>query len=104
MVTITAGAKNNPVNVLALVFRDITVILSLAEIVETMTTLANVTTRSLNHLHADLAVRYGKTAGRQPRPGATSSVIGMGEAGRELNDISDVDYTFRVPRSRRCCL
>ena len=81
-----------------LVFRDIADGASLAEIVETMTTLADVTTLfALNHLHADLAVRYGSPVGSQGQA-QHLAIIGMGKlGGRELNVSSDVDYIFVYP-------
>ena len=81
-----------------LVFRDIADGASLAEIVETMTTLADVTTVfALNHLHNELSVRYGSPLGRQGQP-QHLAIIGMGKlGGRELNVSSDVDYIFVYP-------
>ena len=81
-----------------LAFRDIADGASLAEIVETMTTLADVTTLfALNHLHADLAVRYGSPVGSQGQA-QHLAIIGMGKlGGRELNVSSDVDYIFVYP-------
>jgi len=81
-----------------LIIRDIADGASLAEIVETMTVLADVTTLfALNHLHHELAKRYGEPLGSD---GAVLhlAMIGMGKlGGRELNVSSDVDYIFVYP-------
>ena len=82
-----------------LALRDLADGASLAEIVETMTTLADVTTLfSLETLHKDLARRYGQPI--SPSSGAAThlAVVGMGKlGGRELNVSSDVDYIFVYP-------
>lgn len=81
-----------------LVIRDIADGASLAEIVETMTILADVTTLfALDHLHKDLAVRYGNPTGSNG-DAQHLAIIGMGKlGGRELNVSSDVDYIFVYP-------
>jgi len=81
-----------------LVVRDIADGASLAEIVETMTALADVTTLfALDHLHQDLAIRYGNPTGING-DAQHLAIIGMGKlGGRELNVSSDVDYIFVYP-------
>ena len=81
-----------------LIVRDVADGASLAEIVETMTTLADVTTLfALEHLYHELAKRYGKPLGSDGNP-LQLAIIGMGKlGGRELNVSSDVDYIFVYP-------
>lgn len=81
-----------------LALRDLADGAALAEIVETMTTLADVTTLfALEALHADLAIRYGQPLGCDGQP-LHLAIIGMGKlGGRELNVSSDVDYIFVYP-------
>ena len=81
-----------------LVLRDIAEGASLAEVVETMTVLADVTTIvSLDLLHADLSTRYGNPIGSNG-DAQHLAIIGMGKlGGRELNVSSDVDYIFVYP-------
>lgn len=81
-----------------LIVRDIADGASLAEIVETMTVLADVTTRyALDHLHLELMKRYGAPHNAQGDP-LHLAIIGMGKlGGRELNVSSDVDYIFVYP-------
>lgn len=81
-----------------LALRDLADGASLAEIVETMTTLADVTTLfALEALHTDLATRYGQPLGSDGQP-QHLAIIGMGKlGGRELNVSSDVDYIFIYP-------
>lgn len=81
-----------------LIVRDIADGASLAEIVETMTVLADVTTRyALDHLYHELAKRYGKPLGSDGQA-LEMAIIGMGKlGGRELNVSSDVDYIFVYP-------
>ena len=81
-----------------LVLRDLADGASLAEIVETMTILADVTTLfALNHLHDDLTARYGSPLGSSGNA-QHLAIIGMGKlGGRELNVSSDVDYIFVYP-------
>jgi len=81
-----------------LIVRDISDGASLAEVVETMTILADVTTRyALDHLHLELTKRYGAPLNLQGDP-LHLAIIGMGKlGGRELNVSSDVDYIFVYP-------
>ena len=81
-----------------LIIRDIADGASLAEIVETMTELADVTTLfALDHLHNELVKRYGQPRGSQGDV-LHLAIIGMGKlGGRELNVSSDVDYIFVYP-------
>ena len=81
-----------------LALRDLADGAALAEIVETMTTLADVTTLfALDVLHADLALRYGQPLGCDSQT-LHLAIIGMGKlGGRELNVSSDVDYIFVYP-------
>lgn len=82
-----------------LALRDLADGASLAEIVETMTTLADVTTLfALSALHQDLARRYGQPMSPSRNAPMHLAVIGMGKlGGRELNVSSDVDYIFVYP-------
>ena len=81
-----------------LIVRDIADGASLAEIVETMTALADVTTLfALNRLHSDLSIRYGNPIGSNGEM-QHLAIVGMGKlGGRELNVSSDVDYIFVYP-------
>ena len=81
-----------------LVLRDIGGLAPLAEVVETMTLLADVTTNfALDFLHHNLAAQYGEPLDSQGRP-QRLLVVGMGKlGGRELNVSSDVDYIFVYP-------
>jgi len=78
--------------------RDLTGRAPLAEVVESMTLLADVTTNhALDWHHRQLAVQYGEPLDRAGRP-LRLLVIGMGKlGGRELNVSSDVDYIFVYP-------
>jgi len=82
----------------ALIVRDISGQASLAEVVETMTQLADITTNfALDFLHRQLAAQFGEPLDSQGRP-QRLLVIGMGKlGGRELNVSSDVDYIFVYP-------
>ncbi|MBP8162531.1 MAG: bifunctional [glutamate--ammonia ligase]-adenylyl-L-tyrosine phosphorylase/[glutamate--ammonia-ligase] adenylyltransferase [Propionivibrio sp.] len=82
----------------ALVVRDIAGGMPLAEVVETMTQLADFTTNyALDFLHRQLAAQFGEPLDQQGRP-QRMLVIGMGKlGGRELNVSSDVDYIFIYP-------
>jgi len=82
----------------ALMVRDIGGQAPLAEVVETMTRLADVTTNyALDFLHRQLAGQFGEPLDHQGRP-QRLLVIGMGKlGGRELNVSSDVDYIFIYP-------
>ena len=81
-----------------LALRDLADGASLAEIVETMTTLADVTTLfALDILHDELTTRYGQPRGGDGQP-LHLAIVGMGKlGGRELNVSSDVDYIFVYP-------
>ncbi|MBU3657601.1 MAG: bifunctional [glutamate--ammonia ligase]-adenylyl-L-tyrosine phosphorylase/[glutamate--ammonia-ligase] adenylyltransferase [Rhodocyclaceae bacterium] len=81
-----------------LALRDLADGAALAEIVETMTTLADVTTLfALDTLQSDLCRRYGQPTGSTGHP-LHLAIIGMGKlGGRELNVSSDVDYIFVYP-------
>ncbi|MDR3298959.1 MAG: bifunctional [glutamate--ammonia ligase]-adenylyl-L-tyrosine phosphorylase/[glutamate--ammonia-ligase] adenylyltransferase [Candidatus Accumulibacter sp.] len=82
----------------ALMVRDIGGHAALTEVVETMTTLAEVTTnRALDFLHRQLAAQFGEPLDRRGQP-QRLLVVGMGKlGGRELNVSSDVDYIFVYP-------
>jgi glutamate-ammonia-ligase adenylyltransferase len=78
--------------------RDLCGLAPLAEIVESMTMLADVTTNFvLDYYHRQLVATYGEPldkAGQAQR----MMIIGMGKlGGRELNVSSDVDYIFVYP-------
>ena len=81
-----------------LALRDLAASAPLAEIVESMTMLADVTTNTaLKVLHRQLAAQYGEPLDSQGRP-QRLMIIGMGKlGGRELNVSSDVDYIFIYP-------
>ncbi len=78
--------------------RDLCGLAPLAEVVESMTLLADVTTNfALEHYHRQLAATHGEPLDTQGRP-QRMLVIGMGKlGGRELNVSSDVDYIFIYP-------
>lgn len=82
-----------------LALRDLADGASLAEIVETMTVLADVTTLfALEVLHKDLSRRYGQPISPGSGEASHLAIIGMGKlGGRELNVSSDVDYIFVYP-------
>ncbi|MFB0935510.1 MAG: bifunctional [glutamate--ammonia ligase]-adenylyl-L-tyrosine phosphorylase/[glutamate--ammonia-ligase] adenylyltransferase [Propionivibrio sp.] len=82
----------------ALIVRDIGGAAPLAEVVETMTLLADITTNhALDFLHRQLSAQFGEPLDKQGRP-QRLLVIGMGKlGGRELNVSSDVDYIFVYP-------
>jgi glutamate-ammonia-ligase adenylyltransferase len=81
-----------------LMVRDLGGQAALPEVVETMTTLADVVTHhALDFLHERLAAQFGEPLDRQGRS-QRLLVIGMGKlGGRELNVSSDVDYIFVYP-------
>jgi glutamate-ammonia-ligase adenylyltransferase len=81
-----------------LVLRDLGGLAPLAEIVESMTLLADVTTNfALDYYHRQLVATYGEPLDKQGRP-QRLLIIGMGKlGGRELNVSSDVDYIFIYP-------
>ncbi|WP_412481059.1 bifunctional [glutamate--ammonia ligase]-adenylyl-L-tyrosine phosphorylase/[glutamate--ammonia-ligase] adenylyltransferase [Azonexus sp. IMCC34839] len=78
--------------------RDLCGLAPLAEVVESMTLLADVTTNfALEYYHRQLAATYGEPLDKAGRP-TRLLVIGMGKlGGRELNVSSDVDYIFVYP-------
>jgi glutamate-ammonia-ligase adenylyltransferase len=78
--------------------RDLCGLAPLAEVVESMTLLADVTTNfALDHYHRQLAATYGEPLDKAGRP-QRLLIIGMGKlGGRELNVSSDVDYIFVYP-------
>ena len=82
----------------ALVIRDTALGAPLAEVVETMTTLADITTNhALDFWHRQLAAQFGEPLDSQGQA-QRLLVIGMGKlGGRELNVSSDVDYIFVYP-------
>uniref|UniRef100_Q47AS1 Bifunctional glutamine synthetase adenylyltransferase/adenylyl-removing enzyme n=1 Tax=Dechloromonas aromatica (strain RCB) TaxID=159087 RepID=Q47AS1_DECAR len=81
-----------------LILRDLGGLAPLAEIVESMTLLADVTTNfALDYYHRQLVATYGEPLDKQGRP-QRLLIIGMGKlGGRELNVSSDVDYIFIYP-------
>jgi glutamate-ammonia-ligase adenylyltransferase len=84
----------------ALIVRDVSGLAPLAEVVETMTQLADVTTNfALDWAHRRLAAQHGEPLDHQGRA-QRLLVVGMGKlGGRELNVSSDVDYIFIYPES-----
>ncbi|HZX32204.1 MAG TPA: bifunctional [glutamate--ammonia ligase]-adenylyl-L-tyrosine phosphorylase/[glutamate--ammonia-ligase] adenylyltransferase [Rhodocyclaceae bacterium] len=78
--------------------RDLTGRASLAEVMESMSMLADVTTNfALDFHHRQLAAQFGEPLDRRGRP-TRLLVVGMGKlGGRELNVSSDVDYIFIYP-------
>ncbi len=82
----------------ALVVRDIGGKAPLADVVETMTQLADVTTNfALDFVHRQLAAQFGEPLDSQGNP-QRLLIVGMGKlGGRELNVSSDVDYIFVYP-------
>ncbi len=78
--------------------RDLCGLAPLAEVVESMTLLADVTTNfALEHYHRQLVATYGEPLDKAGQP-TRLLVIGMGKlGGRELNVSSDVDYIFVYP-------
>ena len=78
--------------------RDLCGLAPLAEIMESMTLLADVTTNfALDHYHRQLVAAYGEPLDRAGLP-QRLLIIGMGKlGGRELNVSSDVDYIFVYP-------
>jgi len=78
--------------------RDLCGLAPLAEVVESMTMLADVTTNfALDHYHRQLAATYGEPLDANGHP-QRLLIIGMGKlGGRELNVSSDVDYIFIYP-------
>lgn len=82
----------------ALMVRDLGGQAPLAEVVETMTLLAEIATNhALDFLHRQLAAQFGEPLDKRGHP-QRLLVIGMGKlGGRELNVSSDVDYIFIYP-------
>lgn len=82
----------------ALIVRDIGGDATLAEVVETMTLLADITTNfALEHAHQQLVAQFGEPLDARGRP-QRLMIVGMGKlGGRELNVSSDVDYIFIYP-------
>ncbi|MDR2450993.1 MAG: bifunctional [glutamate--ammonia ligase]-adenylyl-L-tyrosine phosphorylase/[glutamate--ammonia-ligase] adenylyltransferase [Candidatus Accumulibacter sp.] len=82
----------------ALMLRDLDGRALLAEVVETMSALAEVATNhALDFLHRRLAAQFGEPLDQRGRP-QRLLVIGMGKLGGcELNVSSDVDYIFIYP-------
>ena len=82
----------------ALIVRDVGGSATLAEVVETMTQLADITTNfALDFVHRQLASQFGEPLDSQGRP-QKLMIVGMGKlGGRELNVSSDVDYIFIYP-------
>lgn len=78
--------------------RDLCGLAPLAEVVESMTLLADITTNfALDHYHRQLVATYGEPLDRAGHP-QRLLIIGMGKlGGRELNVSSDVDYIFVYP-------
>jgi len=81
-----------------LALRDLCGLAPLAEVVESMTLLADVTTNfALDFYHRQLVATYGEPLDKAGRP-QRMLIIGMGKlGGRELNVSSDVDYIFIYP-------
>lgn len=81
-----------------LVLRDLCGLAPLAEIVESMTLLADVTTNfALDYHHRQLVASHGEPLDQAGQP-QRLLIIGMGKlGGRELNVSSDVDYIFVYP-------
>ncbi|MBK7425181.1 MAG: bifunctional [glutamate--ammonia ligase]-adenylyl-L-tyrosine phosphorylase/[glutamate--ammonia-ligase] adenylyltransferase [Propionivibrio sp.] len=82
----------------ALMVRDIGGQATLAEVVESMTQLADVSTNfALDFVHRRLVAQFGEPLDSQGQP-QRLLVVGMGKlGGRELNVSSDVDYIFIYP-------
>ena len=81
-----------------LILRDLGNLAPLAEIVESMTLLADITTNfALDHYHRQLVSMHGEPLDSKSRP-QRLMIVGMGKlGGRELNVSSDVDYIFIYP-------
>ncbi len=84
----------------ALIVRDMGGLAPLAEVVETMTQLADTATNfALDFVHRQLVAQYGEPLDRQGLP-QRLLIVGMGKlGGRELNVSSDVDYIFVYPET-----
>ncbi len=81
-----------------LILRDLCGLAPLAEVVATMSDLADLCTNAaLDHHHRQLVATYGEPLDASGQP-QRLLVIGMGKlGGRELNVSSDVDYIFVYP-------
>ena len=81
-----------------LIVRDVGGRAPLAEVVETMTLLADLTTNfAVDFLHRRLAGQFGEPLDQNGTP-QRLLIVGMGKlGGRELNVSSDVDYIFIYP-------
>lgn len=84
---------------LRLIARDLGGLAPLAEVLETTTALAEVTTEhALRHLHESLAARHGRPVGAASGTPQGLHVVGMGKlGGAELNVSSDIDLVFVYP-------
>ena len=84
---------------LRLIARDIGGLADLAEVVATVTTLAEITiSTALSHLDHWLAERHGRPIGAASGAVQQLHVVGMGKlGGRELNVSSDIDLIFVYP-------
>ncbi len=82
----------------ALIVRDLAGLAPLAEVVESMTQLADLTTNvALDFVHGQLVASFGEPLDKEGKP-QRLLVLGMGKlGGRELNVSSDVDYIFIYP-------
>jgi glutamate-ammonia-ligase adenylyltransferase len=78
--------------------RDLGGLAPLAEVMESMTLLADIATRAaLDFCHRELVATFGEPLDASGAP-QRLMVIGMGKlGGRELNVSSDVDYIFVYP-------
>jgi [glutamine synthetase] adenylyltransferase / [glutamine synthetase]-adenylyl-L-tyrosine phosphorylase len=76
--------------------RDLSGLASLAEVMATMTALAEITlARGLARLHEELAARHGRPAGADSGRELQLHVVAMGKlGGAELNVSSDIDLVF----------
>ncbi|MDR1163601.1 MAG: bifunctional [glutamate--ammonia ligase]-adenylyl-L-tyrosine phosphorylase/[glutamate--ammonia-ligase] adenylyltransferase [Candidatus Accumulibacter sp.] len=81
-----------------LIVRDLGLAAPLSEVVETMTSFADLSTNfALDFLHRALACQYGEPLDKNGRS-QRLMIVGMGKlGGRELNVSSDVDYIFIYP-------
>ncbi len=84
---------------LRLIARDLGGLAPLAEVIQTMTALAEITIgHALGHLHQWLAARHGQPVGEASGAHQQLHVVGMGKlGGGELNVSSDIDLVFVYP-------
>ncbi len=84
---------------LRLIARDLGGLAPLAEVVKTMTDLAQVTiSYALTHLHQWLAENHGQPVGSSSARPQQLHIVGMGKlGGGELNVSSDIDLVFVYP-------